>query len=458
MPSTITSDPAQPDHDPVQPECRAVQPECRAVPTLAPRDVDAATATRLARLGFALMPADAAAAAPPIALVVPRGPATARWRHEGDALLAPAMQTASATASTVAFLVIPAAAPPRPGPVAICTRADAVTAAELYVGAAIAAASDRRVEHLNARGSSGSALHSSIPARATARGAVTDWRERAEPRPERALHALASRPAVIVLTAHDAAGIGVLVADHPDADIVVVVDLVSVRHGDRLTHRLTAVTESALAVQLALAQPPAQAVRAPGVTAPPPRAPRDGLAALKASDVIHARLTGDTLELTNRTGLTVQATVALCDAAAPERIVADVSIALAPGQETTIHDDEIPAIAALPGPHAVLRHWSHEDAEVFEGGRRHIAEVTIAVVAADGTVFARHGYRASNGLSFSLTSREIGVLLGRAANAPALPEPDERPAPASPHAIWTALLSALAVSAAMLPGPEARMP
>lgn len=77
MPSTITSDPAQPDHDPVQPESRAVQPEYRAVPTLASHDVDAATATRLARLGFALMPADPAAAAPG-----PRRDLHARRRHD----------------------------------------------------------------------------------------------------------------------------------------------------------------------------------------------------------------------------------------------------------------------------------------------------------------------------------------------------------------------------------------
>lgn len=388
------------------------------------------------------------------------------WRKEGAGLLSAATEAAAAirVARPVVLVVIPAASAPLPGPVAVISPAESVSAYELYIGAALAANAARRVEHLNGRGSHASARHSALLARAAAWNATPGWRERVESRPARALHTLTSRPAVVVIPVSpgsvDAAPI---IAAHPDADIVLVFDIAHARHGAAVARQVASMVELALGVELSMLddagkRPP----RAP-VSSPRPQPAASALPLIRASDVIHMRLTDAALELTNRTRQRVRLRVALGaassggtpsreDAAdATDLARAEFETLLEPGDAHSAPTAQVTAVAQLAAPEAVLRHWSHGSAEVYEGGDRRLLWVEITVLDAAGQVHAAHVYDVPNGLDFSLTARDLGTLTGRGAAAPVLPEPEPAHAVVHPpQDLFAAFESALAVGTSVL--------
>jgi hypothetical protein len=394
-----------------------------------------------------------------------RGRDPRAWRREGARWLAAATE-ASATASAarpLALVVIPAASAPRPGPIAVLSPAESVSSYELYVGAALAAASGRRVEHVNGRGSQGSAVHSNLPARAAARAGATQWRERVEPRPERSLHGLVSRPAVIVVPVPPgSADAATVIPAHPDADIVLVFDAAHARYSATVARQVARMVELAFGVETSLAgqetaSRPARSGPATGrsISAGPLGGPAattteriGSLPAIRASDVIHVRLTDTALELTNRTSHCVRLRIALGSAAEPGQVHAVFEARLEPGVSLAEPTD---AVADLAPPTRVLRHWSHESAEVYEGGDRRILRVEASVLAADGRIHAAHAYEARNGLDFSVTAGDLKALLGsEAARAFHFDVAPSRVVTPPPRDLFVAFESALTVGVSVL--------
>jgi hypothetical protein len=380
-----------------------------------------------------------------------RGRDPRAWRGEGARWLA-AATAASAAASAarpLALVVIPAASPQRPGPIAVLTPAESVSSYELYVGAALAAASGRRVEHVNGRGSQGSADHPSLPARLAARTAATQWRERGEPRPERSLHGFVSRPAVIVVPVPPgSADAATVVPAHPDADIVLVFDAAHARYSPTVARQVATMVELAFGVEASLADQ--EEITRPARPEPATSRPASAgsLPAIRASDVIHVRLTDTALELTNRTCHRVRLRIALGSSAEPGRVHAVFEARLEPGESLAEPTD---AVAGLAPPTRVLRQWSHESGEVYEGGDRRILRVEAAVLAADGRTHAERAYEPRNGLSFSATAGDLKALLGsEAARAFHLGAAPSRAAVPAPQDLFAAFESALTAGAGIL--------
>ncbi|HEX8518462.1 MAG TPA: hypothetical protein VF667_02605 [Pseudonocardia sp.] len=375
-------------------------------------------------------------------------------RRDGVPRLDAALLAAAGVAARtpLALVLLPATATPGPGPVVVLSPAGAASSYELYVGAALAAAARRRVEHLNGRGAAGSAAHGGLPARAAARASAPGWRERAEPRPERALRVLPSRPAVVVVPVPPgSAGAPAVVEDHPDADVVLVFDAVHARHGAAVAQQVGSVVEMALGVELSLpggGAPPARGPRT--VPVPPARAAPGGPPAIRASDVVHVRLTDTALELTNRTRHRVRLRATLGSASDPDRARAVFEATLEPGGSRSAPTRSVAALAGLDPPVPVLRHWSHTSAAVYEGGDRRIVRVETAVLDTAGGVRAVRTDDAPNGLDFAVTARDLAALVGQGAGA-ALPEPAPvRTAPRLGRDLFAAFASALAVGAAVL--------
>ncbi|GGM63144.1 hypothetical protein ACFFX1_14335 [Dactylosporangium sucinum] len=375
-----------------------------------------------------------------LAVVVGGGREARAWPAGGATRLAAATEASaeSADARPLTVVVLPATAAPRHGPVAVLSPGGAVSAHELYVGAALAAASGRRVEHVNGRGAAASAAQPGIPARAGLRAAVVQWRERAEPRPERSLHTLSARPAVIVMAVPPgSAEAPAVVAAHPDADVVLVFDAVHARHGAEVARQVAALIE--LAAGVGQSAPAAR---------PAPPAPSVAPPAVRASDVIHLRLTDTALELTNRTRERVRLRVTLGSTAAPGEPRAAFETQLRPQECHAEPMSAAPGMAELTPPTAVLRHWSHGSAEVYEGGERRILRVEASVLDPDDRVRATRTYDATNGLDFSVTARDLEALLGGRAELFAEVRP--RAVPDPPRDVLAALESALRVGATAL--------
>lgn len=393
-----------------------------------------------------------------LAVVVHRGSDTLMWRRDAARLLGEASAQSSEVSHPLVLIVVPATIAPRPGPVVVISPAEGASSYELYVAAALAAATGRRVEHLTGRGSRGSITYGAAPARATARTAVNDWRERAADRPERAVHTLAVRPAIIVAAVPPgSADAAALVADHPDADIVLVLDAVHARLGATSAARVAVLVETALGVQLDLDASGDNSDGADAFAESTPIAsdaaaipPVGDLPALIASDVLHVRLTDIAVEATNWTRLRARVRVALGARTDPGHALAELDMLLEPGDARRIPTSDLSAITALTPPEAVLRHWSHEDAEVYEGGERCLAQVTVSVLDDAGTERATKAYPVPNGLDFSLISRDLSALLGRTSTTPALPDPIRRGAAAASHDLLAELESALAVGRTLL--------
>ncbi|MCF8610510.1 hypothetical protein L5G28_10145 [Gordonia sp. HY285] len=393
-----------------------------------------------------------------------RGEEPLRWRADGPAALEAATEASAAVRSqAVTVVVLPAALEPVPGPVAVLTPAGAVSSYELAVGAAVAAATARRVEHVNGRGTAGSAVHSGVAARTGLRAAVTDWNERPAPRPERALRDLSPRPGVVVMPVPPGAVDGAaVIADHPDADIVLVFDHVHARDGAAIAAQVASIVELSIGVGMDDADIGTRSDAAPAASTnhdltqrdrPAEEPHTDVLPPFRASDVVHVRLTDTSLELTNRTRQRIRLTVGL-GAAADGQVRAVFEAAVEPEQsraEPLTH----PAVAELAAPRAVLRHWSHGDAEVFEGGERRVVTVGLALLDSDDTVVADHVFDAPNGLDFSVTARGLAALAGRSAATPALPEPaPSRSQLAPPPDVWAAFARAVAVAVGVLAGRD----
>lgn len=396
-----------------------------------------------------------------VAVVVARDDAT---RNVVADRLADAAASVAATATDapLALVVLPALSPPLPGPVAVVTPAETVSAYEVYVGAAVAAATHRRVVHLNGRGTPASAVHSGVAGRVLARSAAPEWREFAHARPERSLHTLTSRPgAVVAAVPPGSTAAARLVADHPDADVVLVVDRAHARHGATVAAQVAAMIELAFSLGAPNAAPPDESGSA-GVTeadaAPPPAPisatpadPAADLPGIRASDVVHVRLTADALELTNRTAQRLRLRVALGSATAPDRVSAVFACELAPREVRSEATALVGGLAGIAPPVAVLRHWSHESEEVFEGGEQRILEFGVAVLDEAGAVRAERTYRPGNGLDFFVTARDLTALMGRPVTASVLPEPAAATATGSaPPDLLGALGTALAVGAGVL--------
>lgn len=416
-----------------------------------------------------------------LVVVVGRGDDPSRWRRVGPAILAEATASVARTAAsrTLAVVLLPAVDAVRPGPVAVLSPAGAVSSYEVHLAAAFAAHARCRVEHVNGRGAAGSALHSGLPARAAARTAVTDWREIANPRPERSLHRLSSRPSLLVVSVPPgSADAAALVADHPDADIVLVFDAVHARHGAEVARQVGSMVELALGVELSGPEdetpdvpgapsvedrPSGDGAREGGALtragndsvtrSDPPRsaAPAEALPPVRASDVIHVRLTDTALELTNRTRQRVRCRIGLGSTEATEGARAVFSAPLDPGEAHVEPTGSIAEIAGLATPEPVMRTWSHSRAEVYEGGERRIRYVEITVLDETGSECATRTYPAPNGLDFSLTGRDLATLLGRepAVTVPTRPAPARAPAVSAPD-ILAALRSALDTGAGVL--------
>ncbi|MEV4510687.1 hypothetical protein AB0K00_17165 [Dactylosporangium sp. NPDC049525] len=389
-----------------------------------------------------------------------RGRDSRAWHREGAHRLAAATE-ASATASAarpLALVLIPAASAPQPGPIVVLSPAESVSSYELYVGAALAAASGRRVEHLNGRGSQGSAGHADLPARAAARAGATQWRERAEPRPERALHGLVTRPAVIVVPVPPgSADAAAVIAAHADADVVLVFDAAHARYSATVAREVARTVELAFGVETSLAD--RQSTDRPARSAPATEKPVPAGApaaterigefpAIRASDVIHVRLTDTTLELTNRTRHRVRLCVALGSAVEPGRARAAFETLLEPGMSLAEPTD---AVADLAPPTRVLRHWSHGSAEVYEGGDRRLLRVEASVLAADGRTHASRAYEPRNGLDFSVTAGDLKALLGSgAARTFQFDVAPPRVVARAPRDLFVAFESALSVGTSIL--------
>lgn len=421
------------------------------IPTVVAPQVklDPSTHQRLSGLGLALVAADAdetadSSLASAIGLadrhdalfyVADRGD---DWRRSGPDLLTAATGAArtSCTPRSLICILLPALAPPQPGPVAVLSPAGSVSSYEVHLAAALATASGRRVEHLNGRGSSGSTNKGGIPARAAARSAVSDWRERATPTPERALHQISSRPAVLVCPVPPgSADASHIVAEHPDSDIFLLFDVAHARHGTYVAQQVASVVELALGLEVAQpahanpadAEPSTGPVETKTERAANSAAPVTGedaeLPSVRASDVVHARLTGTAVEVTNRTRQQIRIRVGLGAAAVPTTVLAVFEAVLGPDESIAELTGSIAALEGLTSPQAVLRHWSHGSAEVYEGGDQRILQVEIAVLDRDGEVRAQRIYDAPNGLDFSVTARILSGLVGNSIGAPVLPEP-----------------------------------
>ncbi|GIF62513.1 hypothetical protein Ais01nite_05480 [Asanoa ishikariensis] len=140
----------------------------------------------------------------------------------------------------------------------------------------------------------------------------------------------------------------------------------------------------------------------PDVVAAPARA------VVRASDVIHVRLTDIAVEVTNRTRQRVRMRVTLGSATDAHAVF---ETRLGPDESHTEPTDAVPAVAALTPPSAVLRHWSHESAEVYEGGDRRIVRVETSLLDADDHVLVARTDEPPNGLSFSITARDLKALV-----------------------------------------------
>ncbi|MET0811674.1 MAG: hypothetical protein ABWY03_01380 [Microbacterium sp.] len=402
-----------------------------------------ALGVEVTRRGAVLSIADALAAGTFMA-VADRGPdAAADLAAACDAL-------ADTEGGPVTCVAIPAALPLQTGPVAVLSSAGAVSAYELYVGAAIAAASGRRVEHLNGRGTLASTTHSGIAGRVLARSAAPAWHELVFERPERSLHELTSRPAAIVASMPpgtlDAAR---LIADHPDADVFLVFDRAGAQHGAAVAQQVSAMVELAFSIGATTA--PSTAAEPEPLPPTAPSAPQDDeLPPIRAADVVHVRLTSDALELTNRTRLHLRARVSLGSARDPHTTRAVFEAPLAPGEVHAAPTAGAEGLAALTPPIAVLRHWSHESEEVFEGGEQRILEFGVQVLDSDGAVCAEGTYRPGNGLDYFVTARDLTGLLGRSLAPRILPQPAPAVASDVPVDLLGALASAVAVGAGAL--------
>ncbi|GAA3634557.1 hypothetical protein GCM10022200_17250 [Microbacterium awajiense] len=359
--------------------------------------------------------------------------------------------------SPLEVIVVPATSEPLPGPVVVLSPAESVSSYELYLGAAMAAASGRRVIHLNGRGSRGSAVHSGIAGRMLARSAVTEWREIPEAHPARALRRVEYRPAVIVFpVTAGARSVAQLVAHHPDADVVLVVDRALARFGGAVAEQIGSMVELAFSVG---AQPERVVPEETGGEDVPvdrePVPPSDDrardLPPILASDVVHVRLTDTTLELTNRTAQRLRARVALGAANKPGTALAQFEAALEPGDSRAAPTEAVPGLAGLTPPTSVMRHWSHESEEVYEGGEQRIVAFGIDVLDGSDTVRATRTYRPGNGLDYFITARDLTDLIGRPVRHSALPEPRaQRAQGAPPRDLLGSLAAALAVGASVL--------
>ncbi|MET0735761.1 MAG: hypothetical protein ABWY55_08980 [Microbacterium sp.] len=434
-------------------------------PALVP-DHDAAALARLLRYGIEVAPGDAEGGAPrpdediaaavrlgaaqrALVVIAPRGDPdhaalTGRIAAATEAI-------AGLDADPLAVVLLPASLPPQAGPVAVVSPAGGVSSYELYVGAALGAASGRRIEHLNGRGTLGSAVHSGVAGRIVARASTASWRETPHARPERALHTLDSRPAAVVIpVGSDADAVAKVVADHPDADVALVFDAARARHGAVVAEQVAAMVELAFSLSARGAPvPDASPRREPTVPFDP--GPAADLPPIRASDVIHVRLTSAALELTNRTRQRLRLRVSLGDVGERDVARAEFEAALGPGDAVSEPTASVPGLDALTPPEAVMRHWSHESEEVYEGGEQRILRLRVGVLDASGTVRAEHDYRPGNGLDYFVTARDLAALLGRPVARSVLPEPASK-AHASGHTgdVLKALAAAVRLGAGAL--------
>ena len=404
-------------------------------------------------------------------IVVDRGRDDRLWRRDPVALVDAATSAAAGCApdSPLVMVLLPAVVPPRRGPVAVLSPPGAASSYELVVGAALAAASGRRVEHLNGRGLAGSVTRSAVPARVALHAEVSDWREHAQPRPERSLHELTSRPAAIVLPVVPGSGEApAVVADHPDADVLLVLDTVHAAHGPALAGQIYAMVELAVGVGAGLAGKDGSPADAPDVdrrsrespasphTSPSSSPHRPGgddddeFPPLRASDVVHVRLTDTALEITNRSLQRIAVRVGLGSVREPGRVVAVFEGNIDPGRTHSESTDAVPGFGELAAPTAVLRHWSHGSAEVYEGGERCITEVDLALLDASGAARATGRYDVPNGLDFSVTARQLSALMGQGTTPAVLPEPAAPTVRATGVDLLDVLRSALASGADLL--------
>lgn len=180
------------------------------------------------------------------------------------------------------------------------------------------------------------------------------------------------------------------------------------------------------AVAPVLAQADADVVLIATRLAPPEQAPAgspgaeaSGRPTVKASDVIHAVLTDAGLVVTNRTSWAVDLRVRLGRADAPDADLASLDLTLRPGGSATVPVADLGVVGALPGPEAVVRHWSHETGVVFEGGERRINGVDVRYRLPDGTSAGVASHGSHRGLVVGVAGGDIARDLG--ANQDSLP-------------------------------------
>ncbi|MFD0578206.1 hypothetical protein [Dactylosporangium darangshiense] len=229
---------------------------------------------------------------------------------------------------------------------------------------------------------------------------------------------------------------------------MLIFDAAQARYSPAVARQVARMVEVAFGVETSLADQErvnSRARPAPATGRPTSTGPLGGI---RASDVIHVRLTDTALELTNRTRHRVRLRIALGSAAEAGRVHAVFEARLEPGAS---HAEPTDPVADLAPPTRVLRPWSHGSAEVYEGGDRRILRVEASVLAADGRTHATHAYEPGNGLNFSATASDLKALLGsEAVRTFHLDAAPSRAVVPAPQDVFAAFESALTVGAGIL--------
>ena len=142
--------------------------------------------------------------------------------------------------------------------------------------------------------------------------------------------------------------------------------------------------------------------------APDAQVPRAAVTStVGAADIIHAVLTDGGLVVTNRTPLIVDVQVRLGRTGNADEDLAVTEFTLYPGQARMVEARKLDAVGALPGPVAMVRHWSHETETVYEGGQRRINGVDVCYRNAEGKILATAHHGSHRGLTVGITGDRI---------------------------------------------------
>lgn len=254
----------------------------------------------------------------------------------------------------------------------------------------------------------------------------------------------------------------------PGADVVLVIDIAAARFGASIGATVAGMIEqsfelgmSSRAATLAGAQAEVGIVAGlgstpasgPGSASVPQGAPTLPRSLLRASDVVHARLTDAAVEITNRTALTVDVAIALGDRAGDGEVLAEGEVTLRAGESLTLPSDH-PVLSQLEPPMLTMRHWSHGSEAVYEGGRQMILGVQITLHAEHRDPVGPRAFVCRNGLDFLATAAVLAEMLGEQDHeTPSLPEPRREAVVSVDHAaLFNGFVAALGVGSAVMRG------